>query len=144
MISKRAGGCRCGAIRYEIAGKPVVGIACHWGQALSGYELRVQRLADLREERRKANEEAERQERLRIEQEKRAQAQQLFQEAKNMRRAREIRDYVSAVQAATRDHIGHAERVAEWSSWAMQLANQIDPLQDARLSNKFNAEETKA
>jgi hypothetical protein len=29
MISKRAGGCRCGAIRYEIAGKPVAGIACH-------------------------------------------------------------------------------------------------------------------
>lgn len=25
----RAGGCRCGAIRYEVSGEPVAGIACH-------------------------------------------------------------------------------------------------------------------
>ena len=25
----RAGGCRCGAIRYEVTGTPVAGIACH-------------------------------------------------------------------------------------------------------------------
>ncbi len=25
----RRGGCRCGAVRYEVAGSPVAGIACH-------------------------------------------------------------------------------------------------------------------
>jgi hypothetical protein len=25
----RTGGCRCGAIRYEVAGEPVAGVACH-------------------------------------------------------------------------------------------------------------------
>ncbi len=58
-----------------------------------------------------------------------------------MRRAREIRDYVSAVQAATKDHVGNVERIAEWSSWATQVANEIDPLQGARLIDRFAAGE---
>lgn len=29
MTATRAGGCRCGAIRYEVSGAPVAGIACH-------------------------------------------------------------------------------------------------------------------
>lgn len=29
MMRTRAGGCRCGAIRYEVSGEPVAGIACH-------------------------------------------------------------------------------------------------------------------
>ena len=28
-MSTRSGGCRCGAIRYEVAGAPVAGVACH-------------------------------------------------------------------------------------------------------------------
>jgi len=28
-MSVRSGGCRCGAIRYEVAGAPLAGIACH-------------------------------------------------------------------------------------------------------------------
>jgi hypothetical protein len=26
----RTGGCRCGAIRYEVTGPPVASVACHW------------------------------------------------------------------------------------------------------------------
>ncbi|HTR88208.1 MAG TPA: GFA family protein [Reyranella sp.] len=29
VASSRTGGCRCGAIRYEIKGAPLAGIACH-------------------------------------------------------------------------------------------------------------------
>jgi len=29
VASPRAGGCRCGAIRYEVKGTPIGGIACH-------------------------------------------------------------------------------------------------------------------
>lgn len=28
-MSVRSGGCRCGAIRYEVAGAPLAGVACH-------------------------------------------------------------------------------------------------------------------
>ncbi|MBX9643352.1 MAG: GFA family protein [Novosphingobium sp.] len=54
MAEPRCGGCRCGAIRYEISGKPIAGVACHcrdcqfvaggspnltWLFAHSGFEL---------------------------------------------------------------------------------------------------------
>ena len=29
MMPARGGGCRCGAIRYEVNGEPVAGVACH-------------------------------------------------------------------------------------------------------------------
>lgn len=49
----------------------------------------------------------------------------LLKEAKNWRRARELREYVAAVQAA---HAGHDDTAAldTWSSWALRCAHDLD------------------
>lgn len=104
------------------------------------YEWEVTEQKRRHEERRKRREEAERQERLRLERKERASVRGLFQEANNLRRAREIREYVDAVRAAARDGLSlDGQRLEGWSTWATDLANKLDPLAAERLHEKFDA-----
>lgn len=109
------------------------------------YEWDIKRQQERREERRKRKEESERQERLRLEREERARIESLFQESKNLRRAREIRQYVAAVRAAAGSELALVgPRLESWASWATALADQLDPLQPARLVEKFGGDSESA
>jgi hypothetical protein len=110
--------------------------------AQSTYEWQLERQQHRREERRKQKEEAERQERLRLERQERTRVQGLFQEANNWRRAREIREYVTAVEkAGARSSTSlDRRRLDDWSRWALGLADRLDPLRAGRLEENVRPE----
>jgi hypothetical protein len=104
------------------------------------YEWEVTQRQRRQEEYRKRREEAERQEQLRLEKEERDRVQGLFQEANNLRRAGQIREYVAAVQMAARGDLSlDEERLKGWSAWATDLADRLDPLRVERLRERFGA-----
>ncbi len=90
----------------------------------------IKRQAEEIEERRKREEEAERLKRERLERLERERVDRLMSDAEALRRASEIRDYVSRALAAniTRpDHIP-AEQLEKWRLWALAQADRIDPV----------------
>ena len=59
----------------------------------------------------------------------------LEEEARDWKRAEDIRAYVAAVQAkATREHgsIGSDSELGQWIAWARHKADWIDPLVNAK------------
>lgn len=104
------------------------------------YEWKVERQAALREHRGKQLAEAERQERIREEKRKQAAIRNLLLQVRNWRRAAEIRAYVDAVRATTaRGRSGEVTLDVEgWATWALNQADQIDPLATARENSKID------
>ena len=94
------------------------------------HQWRITRRAQLEEEIRQRQKEAERQERARKIKLEKARIDRLLREASALRQANEIRAYVDAVRSAnaiSRDPVPQVE-LDIWVAWALAQANRIDPI----------------
>ena len=90
----------------------------------------IKRKAEIAEEQRGKEEERRRLERERLERLDKARVGRLLAQARALREAQEIRDYVCAVrdlQATLDNSLGEAE-LKTWSDWARRQADRIDPV----------------
>jgi hypothetical protein len=95
---------------------------------LHGYQWRIKRKAELEEERRKRQLEAERLEKERQKRIEEARVSRLLRDAAAFQQAGEIRKYVKAIKLTlTRDGSSSGEQVEQWSQWALAQADRIDP-----------------
>ena len=102
----------------------------HRESVLRTHRWRIQRREELIERRRREREEAERLERERIAELERRRVERLLGEAEALRRAEEIRRYVTRAREANaelQDPMPLAELDA-WSKWALAQAERIDPI----------------
>jgi hypothetical protein len=98
--------------------------------ALSSHAYRIQRKAELEEERRKQQAEEERRRRERQARLEKARVDHLLGQAQALYQAGRIRDYVRKVQAlnAQAPVPISSEELASWSAWALAQADRIDPV----------------
>lgn len=94
------------------------------------HEQRIRRKAELIEAERKQQEEAIRKERERKCRLEKASIEKLFQEAMSLRLAEDIRSYVAAINTRNTESLDPVseERMADWSRWALEQADRIDPV----------------
>lgn len=97
------------------------------------HEWRIERKAQLEEEARKRKAEAERKERERLARLEKERIDRLLGEARSLRQANDIRDYVDAVRAAARQSGQLSqEELERWCTWALAQADRIDPIRSFR------------
>jgi hypothetical protein len=98
--------------------------------ALSSYAYRIQRKAELEEDRRKRQAEEERRRRERQARMEKARVDHLLAQAQALHQAGQIRDYVARIQAlnAQAPDPMTPEELDSWSSWALAQADRIDPV----------------
>jgi hypothetical protein len=96
------------------------------------YEWRIQRKAELEEEVRKRKAEAERKAREQLIKEEREAREALLTQARALRDAGDIRTLVAAVTAQARN-LGSEEAAKDWASWALAVADRIDPLTNMKI-----------
>lgn len=95
---------------------------------IRNYEWRVKRKAELEQEAIKKRLEAERAEKERLRKLEQARIDRLLQGAAAFRTAEDIRSYVRSIRAAADPTISSSEQVELWSSWALAVADRIDPV----------------
>lgn len=95
------------------------------------YERLKQRKAELIEAERKRQEEAVRKERERQRRLEKARIEKLLHEAMSLRLADDIRRYVAAVNARNAESPAPLPeaQMADWSRWALEQAERIDPVE---------------
>lgn len=100
------------------------------------HEWRIERKAQLKEEARKRKVEAERKERERLARLERERVDRLLGEARSLRQANDIRNYVDAVRTAT-GQSGQLsqEELERWCTWALAQADRIDPIRNLKFLN---------
>jgi hypothetical protein len=91
------------------------------------YEWRVKRKAELEQEVIRRRIEAERAEKERLRKLEQARVDRLLQDAAAFRRAEDIRNYVRLIRTAAEPSINSTEELERWSSWALAVADRIDP-----------------
>jgi len=96
----------------------------HW------QKQRLRNKARLIEDEQKRQEEAVRRECERKRRLETASIEKLFQEAMSLRLAEDIRSYVAVVKARSAESLASVpeERIADWSRWALEQADRIDPV----------------
>jgi hypothetical protein len=111
-------------------------------RALRHYQWRVQRKAELEEEKRKRKLEAERAEKERQKRIEQAQINRLLRDAAAFQQAGEIRKYVEVIRLAmARDSSSSTDEVEQWSKWALAQADRIDPAIGARFLKAIQDED---
>jgi hypothetical protein len=100
----------------------------HREGAIRRYQWHVERKSELEDEERKRKLEAERRERDRLKRLEQARIDRLLRDAAAFQQAGVIRAYVAAIRLA---HVCRSptasERFEQWSTWALEQANRIDP-----------------
>lgn len=96
--------------------------------AVSHYEWRIKRKAEIEEEKRQKQIAAERAERERQERLKQARIDRLLKDAETFQKAVVIRSYVGAIRSKLSVDQSLAPDIVErWSDWALAQADRIDP-----------------
>jgi hypothetical protein len=93
---------------------------------LQSHQCLVDRKAELEDAARKRADEVVRKERERVFKLERARRQQLLADARNWRRAAEIRAFVAAASKRLGEVVD--DKRNEWSAWALAEADRLDPL----------------
>ncbi|HET9282334.1 MAG TPA: hypothetical protein VFR24_10270 [Candidatus Angelobacter sp.] len=111
--------------------------------ALSHYQWRVQRKAELEEKERKRKLEAERAEKERQKRIEQGRINRLLRDAAAFQQAREIRKYVKAIrQAQAGGGPSSTDEIEQWSKWALAQADRIDPAIDGRFLSAIQDEDS--
>jgi hypothetical protein len=114
----------------------------HRESAVRRYQWRVERKAELEEERRKRKVEAERAERERQRRLEQARIDRLLKDAVAFQQASEIRQYVQAIRIAhSFDEAFSTEALERWSQWALAQADRIDPAKSGAFLKSMRDEE---
>lgn len=94
------------------------------------HEQRLRNKARLLEDEQKRQEEAVRRECERERRLETASIEKLFQDAMSLRLAEDIRSYVAVVNTRSAESLASVpeERIADWSRWALEQADRIDPV----------------
>lgn len=117
-------------IRQISAGLLIAGEFQYRAQELHSYKWLIERKSDHEEKKRKERERIERErleKQIQLEQDKR---RQLFAEVSGWRKADEIRLFVAVIneREELKQDNDSAEKLAQWSAWALAEADRLDPM----------------
>jgi hypothetical protein len=105
--------------------------------AIESHKWWLQLRAQIEAEERRKKEEQERRERERLEKLEKERVEHLLKEAENWRRASDLRAFVEIVRKETEPSGANVkERLEQWATWVLALADRIDPIRSGRIPNE--------